>query len=335
MHKRIKVVFFQRKPFPINRSVEYIFKDVRNRLPSSILPVLKEFSYYSKGILSRIGIIWEAYKNQGDVNHVTGDIHFAAIGLDKNKTILTVHDCIMLQNSKGIKHLIFKFFWFTLPLKKCKFITVVSESTKKELLKFVSYPEENIRVIHVAISTDFKYAPKKINSSNPVILQVGTTANKNIERLIEAIKDIPCQLNIIGVLPESLFTKLEEFHISYSSFINLSQEEIVQQYIDCDMVSFVSTYEGFGMPIVEANATGRAVITSNVLSMPEVADNAAYIANPYDVEDIRNGILKIINDSAYRESLIANGLENCRRFDAQKIADSYTALYTKIKHIDI
>lgn len=330
MDKKIRVIFFQRKPYLFNKSVEYIFEDVRNRMPSSILPVLKEVSYYSKGILSRIGIIWEAYKNQGDINHVTGDIHFATIGLDKNKTILTVHDCIMLQNSKGIKHALFKFFWFTLPLKKCKYITVVSESTKKELLKFVSYPAQNIHVIYVAISPDYKYVPQKFNSAKPVILQVGTTINKNIERLIEAIKEIPCQLNIIGVLSNELIAKLQQYHINYFNFTNLSQEEMVQQYIDCDIVSFVSTYEGFGMPIVEANATGRAVITSNVFSMPEVAGNAAHIVDPYNVSAIKEGILKIINDNNYRESLIKNGLENCKRFESQKIADAYATLYERI-----
>ena len=134
MDKKAKVVFFQRKPYSFNKSVEYIFKDVRNKMPCYISPILKEFSYYSKGILSRIAIVWEAYKNQGDVNHVTGDIHFAAIGLKKNKTILTVLDCIMLENSTGIRNKLLKFFWFTLPLKRCRFVTVISEARSESVV---------------------------------------------------------------------------------------------------------------------------------------------------------------------------------------------------------
>jgi len=299
-------------------------------MPDYIEAVLKEFSYYSKGILYRIAILWEAYKNQGDVNHVTGDIHFAAIALKKNKTILTILDCSRFANTKGIKFWLLKYFWFTLPLRKSRFVTVISEATKNELLRFTNYSEKNIHVIYVAVSTDFKYTPKEFNNKKPLILQVGTAANKNIESLIEAIKEIPCHLNIVGVLSEALLTKLKKYNISYSNFVNLSQEAIVQQYINCDIISFVSTYEGFGMPIVEANATGRPVITSNILSMPEIAGNAACLVDPYDIKSISNGILRIINDDNYRESLIQNGLENCKRFDPQKIADEYLRLYKQI-----
>ena len=236
----------------------------------------------------------------------------------------------MLQNSQGIKHTIFKLFWYSLPLKRSKFVTVVSESTKKELLRFVSFPAENIHVIPVSISSQFIYSRKEFNTDKPVILEVGTTPNKNIERLIEAIKGISCRLNIIGILPVYLITKLKDCQIEYTNYYNLSEHDLLQQYRESDLLSFVSTYEGFGMPIIEANATGRAVITSNILSMPEVAGSAACLVDPYNIEEIRNGILKIINDSEYRDALIKNGLENCKRFDAQQIADSYAALYRQI-----
>lgn len=96
------------------------------------------------------------------------------------------------------------------------------------------------------------------------------------------------------------------------------------------MVAFASTFEGFGMPIIEANITGRVVVTSNTSSMPEVAANAAEFVNPLDVEDIRRGFLKVINEDAYREQLIENGFTNAKRFNKQTIANQYFNLYRTI-----
>lgn len=330
-----KIIFFHRKPFPFHTSIEFIFEDVRKRMPSFIDPVQKVFSWYSKGIVDRIKIVWEAKCNQGDVNHITGDVHFATMLLDKRKTILTVHDCGMLAASKGLKHQLLKLFWFTLPLRKCRMVTVVSEATKKALLQYSNYPAQNIHVIPVAVSELFVYTPKTFNAEKPIILQVGTTPNKNLSRLIEALKGIPCCLHIVGRLGAAEKEQLQQAGIEYKNRFNLTQAELIEEYQQCDILSFVSTYEGFGMPIVEANRTGRAVITSNVHSMPEVAGNAACLVNPLSVDDIRKGITRIIEDTACREQLIQQGIENARRFDAQVIADSYAKLYTEIIRSEI
>ncbi len=82
---------------------------------------------------------------------------------------------------------------------------------------------------------------------------------------------------------------------------------MLEAYHRADIVSLVSTYEGFGMPIIEGQAIGRAVIAGNVASMPEIAGDGACLVDPYDVPAIRTGILRIINDPEYRESLIARG----------------------------
>ena len=84
------------------------------------------------------------------------------------------------------------------------------------------------------------------------------------------------------------------------------------------------------MPIAEANAVGRPVITSNLLSMPEVAGDAACIVDSFNASEIREGILKIINDQAYRETLIHNGFSNARRFDSKEVARQYYAIYKEL-----
>lgn len=326
----IKVIFFQRKPLSIHKSIESIFEDVRMHLSDKIEPVKFQFSYYSKGIFNRIKIMLQAKQHQGDINHITGDIHFAAILLKKEKTVLTIHDCGMLAQARGIKRNIIKLFWFTLPLRKCCCITVVSDSTKNELLKYVNYPEENIHIIPVPVSSKFKYTPRSFNAKKPVVLQYCTTPNKNVMRVVEALKNIPCELILIGELEKELLEVLHKNNIVFRNYNNIPLDDLVELYKKCDLLCFASTYEGFGMPIVEAQAVGRPVITGNLSSMPEVAGDGACFVDPFSVDDIRSGILKVINDEHYREELIKKGLENCKRFNPDIIAGQYLDVYNKM-----
>ena len=161
----------------------------------------------------------------------------------------------------------------------------------------------------------------------PRILQVGAAHNKNIPRLVEALEGIPCILEIIGKKQDQYESMLQARKIQYEYTSGLSDEEMVRRYEEADIIALASTYEGFGMPILEGQTVGRPVITSNVFSMPEVAGDAACIVDPFDVRSIRQGILKIINDQEYRNSLIEKGFENVKRFQAETIALQYFELY--------
>jgi glycosyltransferase involved in cell wall biosynthesis len=84
------------------------------------------------------------------------------------------------------------------------------------------------------------------------------------------------------------------------------------------------------MPILEGNAVGRPVITSNIYSMPEIAGDAAILVDPYNIEEIRNGIVRIINDKIYRDQLVQNGFINIKRYNAHLVANKYFKLYCEI-----
>jgi glycosyltransferase involved in cell wall biosynthesis len=326
-----EVSFFHRKPRRVgNYSIEFIFADVRNRLASRIHAVVVYSRFESSGLFRRVYNCLEAIFRQSAVNHVTGDINYIGVLLSKKRTIQTIHDCVHLRNSTGLKHAVLKLFWLRLPVKRTKFITANSHSTKAEVLYYVNCPPEKIKVIYVAISGKFKRKDQPFNKQAPRILQVGTAPNKNIPRLIEALSGISCTLEIIGKYNAEYEHLLKKNSIGYEYKWGLSDDEMVSAFENADIVSLVSTYEGFGMPIVEAQAVGRAVITSKTFSMPEVAGGAAYLANPEDVSDIRNGILEIINNDSYRESIIAKGFENTRRFDPDKIAMQYFDLYQQV-----
>ncbi|MEX1239402.1 MAG: glycosyltransferase family 1 protein [Cyclobacteriaceae bacterium] len=324
----MKVVFFHRKPRPnFNFSVENLFKQIRAFLPDEIDWEVKELSHFSNGFFKRFYITLEAAFNQKGINHITGDINFVALGLKKSRTVLTILDVGFMQHANPLARMILRYFWIVFPVKRSAIITTISEATRQELMKYVNVDPSRIKVVYVPISSAFKPEPKLFNKTEPTILQIGTKPNKNVIRLAQALKGLKCKLEIIGQINEALQKELDASGINYRASKNLSNEEMLEKYRNADILSFVSTYEGFGMPIVEANTMGRVVVTSNILSMPEVAGNAAHLVDPFDVNSIREGILKVIHDDTYRDKLIMNGFENRKRFDVDEIARQYTGIY--------
>jgi len=326
-----EVTFYYRKPRRFaNFSVEFIFRDVSERLKDRIHGYAAISRYESKGLFKRLYICLEAIFRQGDVNHITGDISFVGIFLKKRKTIQTILDCGHVHASTGMKRFVLKLFWLTLPVKRCKYVTAISSATKSEILKYVRCDPDKIVVVPVAISESFKRVDKPFNKINPRILQIGTAPNKNIGRLIQALKGLDCTLVIIGKHHAVYEEQLKEAGIRYQYLSGLSNPEVLHQYEQADLIVLPSTYEGFGMPILEAQAVGRPVLTSNLSSMPEVAGDAACLVDPYQVEEIRNGIVKIICDDEYRNELIKRGFENIKRYNPEQIATEYYQLYKRI-----
>jgi glycosyltransferase involved in cell wall biosynthesis len=329
---KIRVVYFSRKPRTLgNFSAESYFKSIRENIGENFICIDKKMPFYNSGFFKRLGNAIFCLFSQGDINHITGDIHYVAAFLDKSKTILTVLDCGMLYESSGFKHRLFKFFWFKMPVKKSVHITAISNATKLDVIKFTGCNESKISVMYVCIDPAFTKREKPFNVAEPRILQIGTNTNKNLDRLILALKGINCRLVIIGKVDERLIQLLVANEINHEiKDWQLTSDEIREEYKKCDLLSFVSTLEGFGMPIVEANAVGRVVITGNVTSMPEVAGNAAHLVDPFSIAEIHDGFVKIINDQTYRDKLIENGLENCKRFSIETISDQFRSLYTML-----
>jgi glycosyltransferase involved in cell wall biosynthesis len=310
--------------------VEFIFEDVRKRLSGKINSQVVVSKYTSNGLINRLYNCFEAWRKQGKVSHVTGDVNYLGLFLKPSSTIQTILDCVHLNSSTGIKYKVLKLFWLTIPERRSKFLTAISESTKQEILRHHKCDPEKIVVIPVAISPNFKRADKLFNKERPVILQVGTAPNKNIPKLIEAVKGLPCILNIVGKQNDEYEALLKENNIEYKYEWGLTDEQIIKRYEQADILSLVSTYEGFGMPILEAQAVGRAVITSNLYSMPDVAGDAAVTVDPLNVNEIRKGLEKIIYDDSFRTGMIQRGFENIKRFDPEVIAEQYLNLYKKV-----
>ena len=327
----IEVYHFQRKPRAAgNFSLEFIFQDVRSRLAGKVQFTVIIANHISNGFIKRVKNIWQAWKAQGPINHVTGDIHYITFLMAKRKTILTILDCGFMNEKNPMKRWIFKWLWLRIPVWKSIYITAISSMTKADIIKYSGCSESKIVVIPVAISEFFVPSPRTFNTSCPVLLQIGTAPNKNIERLIRALDGLHCQLVIIGKLSDQHLNLLSNHQINFVNKLNLMQEEIISEYVNCDIVVFASTLEGFGMPILEANAIERPVLAGNNSSMPEVGGNAACYVDADSEESIREGIERIIRDEPFRNQLLVNGRENRKRFQADHIAEMYYDLYKQV-----
>lgn len=326
----MNITHFHRKPDNFMYSIEKLFADIRCTLPNDVVVKVAEMPYLSNTLVGKIKNMLFANKNQNGINHITGDIHYITIALKSSRTILTIHDVGFMNQYKGLKRLIIWFFWIFIPVRKVKTIVAISEETKHDIIRYSKCNPQKIVIIPNFISPKFEKFEKQFEKQCPIILQIGTKFNKNIERLILAIERINCKLIIIGRLTPLQIELLNKYNINFENKFNLSENEIIETYKQADILSFCSLLEGFGLPIIEAQATGRVVVTSNLSSMPDVAGTAACLVDPYDVQSIRNGILKVIDEDDYRNELIEKGFENVKRFSLQTVANSYYELYKEI-----
>jgi glycosyltransferase involved in cell wall biosynthesis len=323
------IVHFHRKPAPGNHSLERVFDAVRGAMAG--VDVRVHFCKYpSRGIGRRIASLLAAVRAQGQINHITGDVHYLAFLLPRDRTVLTIHDCRSMIRLHGLRRRIFQCFWLKIPVARAGLVTVVSEQTREEVLRYTRCPESKIRVIPNPVSNALRPLPLTFRSERPTILQVGTADNKNLTRVAEALAGISCTLRIVGQPGPETEAALRRSGIDYSSCAGVSDEQLAEEYATADMVVFCSTYEGFGMPIVEANAVGRPVVTSDREPMRSVAGTAACLVDPCDVASIRAGVLKVIHGPAYRASLIEKGWENVKRFQPEVIAAGYLTVYREL-----
>jgi glycosyltransferase involved in cell wall biosynthesis len=239
----------------------------------------------------------------------------------KTPDIITVHDLTHLHYYSAAHKIYYDVILRNI-YKKCAKIITVSEYTKKELMEWGGYSSEMIDVVYNSVEPTFNADVDGVDMGWPYIFYAGNRRGyKNVDRLIEAYS--------ISVLPSAgikllLTGKSEpviEQHIArlnvtgmveFSGFI--PEEDLPRYYKGALAVTYISLYEGFGLPILEGMATGVPVITSNLSCMPEVAGNAALLVNPLDLDEIANAMNKIVADSDLRKDLISAGLVRAMDF---------------------
>jgi glycosyltransferase involved in cell wall biosynthesis len=259
--------------------------------------------------------------------HVTGDAHYVVISLPRKRTVLTIHDCGFLDQQGALKRWLLKYLLLDLPVWYTKYITTISEKTKQEIIKSTGCNASKIRVIPNPVSPNVHYTASVFNSACPVLLFIGLTPNKNLERACLAIKGLTCVMRVIGNLSDE---QREANQIKYEYVFGLSDKEMANEYVAADIVYFPSLYEGFGLPVIEGFKAGRAVLTSEVSPIKEIALDGAFLVDPLNVNSIREGLLQIIDNHSLRELRIKRGLELARQYAPEFIASKYNDVYEEV-----
>jgi glycosyltransferase involved in cell wall biosynthesis len=280
--------------------------------------------------------------------------HYVLPPLLQCRSVVTIHDCIHLMFPEYLPNRLAYYYakgsmWAA--SRKSDRILTVSEASKRDILRFFDVPPEKVVVIHNAIDERFLSPPdpkrmdlvrQRYQLDHPFVLYVGNIKpHKNLERLIASFGrarrecDDNLKLIIIGdeiskypALRQQVHKHKLDKHVRFLGFQPM--ETLAAFYCLARAFVFPSLYEGFGLPPLEAMACGAPVVTSNVSSLPEVADDAALLVDPYDEEAIANGIVRAVNDESLRAELIDKGRQRARNFSWKHSVKKIHAIYMEV-----
>jgi glycosyltransferase involved in cell wall biosynthesis len=267
--------------------------------------------------------------------------------------VITIHDIISILFPENIPFASRMFYskWMPLTYGKASEIITISQSTANDITRVLKIPPEKITVIHSAVDEKFEKptsadevekAKKKYNLPKDYLLHIGTLEpRKNLGFLIEAFARVISDeknenLNLVitgkkGWYFEGLFEKVRQ--------LNLEKRVIFTGYIDeldkpaiykgAKIFTFPSLYEGFGLPPLEAMASGVPIISSNTSSMPEVIGEAGVLISPHDLASWVRAISKLNTDEVARRELIEKNKIQIKKFSWEKTARQTMAVYHK------
>src|SRR6266404_3593916 len=275
----------------------------------------------------------------------------------KHKTIVTVHDLTPLVFPQhfpaGLKG---KFRWQAqrFNLQKVDGILTDSKASKKDIERIIGVPSEKVTVVYLAAGEEFrrlqttesslKSIKKKYHLPDEFVLYVGdVTWNKNLPRLLQAVKEINVPLVMVGKsLVASDFDKKNRWNrdlVEVQKMVEqnpnvlrlgfVSTEDLVILYNLATVFAFPSIYEGFGLPIVEAMQSGCPVIISREGCMPEVGGDAASYFDGYNTESLVKSITNVFNSKKLQQELSEKGLKQARKFSWKNTAEKTIEAYSK------
>ena len=284
--------------------------------------------------------------------------HYVLPRLVNVRSVVTIHDCIHLMFPQYLPNpLAYRYARTSIAVaaRRATRVMTVSESSKRDILRFVDIPAEKIDVIHNAYDERFGVEPQeddvvrvreRYQLHGPFVLYAGTVKpHKNLERLIEAFHLVRQRglddLTLVLIGDEiSKYTALRRavhrYHLHKQvRFLGyMPQDTLAVMYRLARVFVFPSLYEGFGLPPLEAMASGTPVVTSNVSSLPEVVGDAALLVDPHEPAAIAEGIERVLTDDALARTLRARGLQRAGHFSWEASIRRVREIYDEVANPD-
>ena len=195
---------------------------------------------------------------------------------------------------------------------------------------------DRCQVIENPLSEVFTADPDAIPLPGHVVA-IGTAANKNLEATIAACSTIEgVSLTVVGVMTEQQREFAERLGVPVTQLSGISDEELASLYRSAAVVSFPSTAEGFGLPIIEAQGCGTPVVTSDLPPMNHIANGAALLVDPDDHHALASALNRAISREEDIDRMVEAGLRNATERDSARIAQRYNDVYRSLSlNIDI
>ncbi|TGA99834.1 glycosyltransferase family 1 protein [Sporolactobacillus shoreae] len=270
--------------------------------------------------------------------HVFFNYKLPRVKLD-GKVVATIHDLIPLKTEMENEAIRNQYLARVQDaVKRSDEILTVSEYSRKDISDYFQIPENNIHIIpngvdfaafNTPIDSDrLKSVRENYQLPDKFILYFGSSRkHKNVESVIKAYARLTDTLKdsfhlVITNANEPLKQLAEKLGIQpYVRFVGkVDDSDKAAFYQLADLKLFLSLYEGFGIPILEAMAAGTPVITSNVSSLPEVSGDAALLVDPLDIDQIAEAVTRVLTDFELRQDMIDKGLANARKYTWENAA---------------
>lgn len=233
-------------------------------------------------------------------------------------------------------------------IEKADRVIALSENTKKDLCAVLGVPAEKIRVIYPCTRDIFKQdvngnkIAAKYRLPGRYILYVGTLERrKNITNLIRvfsmarhigSIEHVLVLAGQRGWLYQDIFETVEELELTNQVIFldHVPEDDLPALYSGADLFVYLSRYEGFGLPVLEAMACGVPVLTSDTSSLPEVVEKAGVLVPPDDLERAASEMLRILSDRDLRRQMIELGLQRASYFSSERMMRQTLAVYDEL-----